>query len=246
MNFNGKTYLITGSSSGIGKQIAQFCNSCGANVLLVGRDREKLESVKACMSDIAHCNTYVCDLTDTVSLSNLTNCINSMYKLDGIIHSAGISITTQFKQVEIRSIEKTFSTNIISFGILLSGLRQSINHNGSIVVISSVMSLAGQKAKLSYCSSKGALDAYIRSAALELSKDKIRINSVLPGVVETPLQAKLFSKLPEESTRNIINSHPLGLGQMDDIVNVVAFLLSDRSKFITGQQIIADGGYLAQ
>ena len=108
------------------------------------------------------------------------------------------------------------------------------------------MGLVCQSAKLSYCASKGAITAFTRSLALEYTSRKIRVNSILPGVVKTPLFETLMDKLPSESLENIYTQHPLGLGEPADIAHLVLFLLSDMSKYINGSLIAVDGGYLAR
>jgi NAD(P)-dependent dehydrogenase (short-subunit alcohol dehydrogenase family) len=150
----------------------------------------------------------------------------------------------QFQEPEI--LFETFSINIISAMKLIALLTERFNYNTSIVFISSVMGLVGQSAKLSYCASKGAITAFTRSLALEYTSRKIRVNSILPGVVKTPLFETLMDKLPSESLENIYTQHPLGLGEPADIAHLVLFLLSDMSKYINGSSIAIDGGYLSK
>ena len=129
---------------------------------------------------------------------------------------------------------------------LIALLTDRFNNGSSIVFISSVMGEVGQSAKLSYCASKGAISSFTRSLALEYNPRKIRVNSILPGVVKTPLFETLMDKLPYESLENIYAQHPLGLGEPADIAHLVLFLLSDMSKYINGSLIAVDGGYLAR
>jgi NAD(P)-dependent dehydrogenase (short-subunit alcohol dehydrogenase family) len=105
------------------------------------------------------------------------------------------------------------------------------------------MGILGQAGKVGYSSTKAALLGLTKSSALELAKRKIRVNALLPGVVKTPMTNNLFSQLDQTQIDNIINMHPLGIGEVDDIVPIVEFLLSNGSRWITGQNIIIDGGY---
>jgi NAD(P)-dependent dehydrogenase (short-subunit alcohol dehydrogenase family) len=122
-----------------------------------------------------------------------------------------------------------------------------LDENGaSFVFISSVMGILGQSGKVAYSSSKGALISGAKAMALELAKKKIRVNCILPGVVETEMSNEMFQKLSEESKKSILEMHPLGLGKPEDIANACAFLLSDASGWITGTNLLVDGGYSAK
>jgi NAD(P)-dependent dehydrogenase (short-subunit alcohol dehydrogenase family) len=117
---------------------------------------------------------------------------------------------------------------------------------GSIIFISSVMGLAGEIGKTIYSMTKGALISAARSMAVELAPRKIRVNCILPGVVETPMTKGAIYSRDEESWNKIKLRHPLGIGRVDDVANACVFLLSDASRWITGSNLIVDGGYLAQ
>lgn len=108
------------------------------------------------------------------------------------------------------------------------------------------MGILGQSGKVGYCASKSAVIGAVKASALELAKRNIRVNAVLPGVVMTPMTEKLFEKIDEASQKRIQDMHPLGFGTVEDVVPTIAFLLSDNSKWITGQNIIIDGGYSIQ
>jgi len=117
---------------------------------------------------------------------------------------------------------------------------------GSIVWLGSVMGSLGQKGKIAYTSSKAAVEGLVKSLALELAGKNIRVNCVAPGIVETPLTSELFSKISEDSIKSIEAMHPLGFGKPEDIANLICFLLSDQSKWITGTTHYIDGGYHIQ
>jgi NAD(P)-dependent dehydrogenase (short-subunit alcohol dehydrogenase family) len=130
--------------------------------------------------------------------------------------------------------------------IRLFSKKKYSNDGASVIFFSSVMGILGQQGKIGYCSSKSAILGLTKSSALELAKRKIRVNAVLPGVVNTPITQKLFSQLEQINIDSIIAMHPLGIGEVEDIVPVVEFLLSDGSRWLTGQNIIIDGGYSIQ
>jgi NAD(P)-dependent dehydrogenase (short-subunit alcohol dehydrogenase family) len=144
--------------------------------------------------------------------------------------------------------ENMFAVNVIA-GFELAkiiSMKKYLNESeASFVFIASVMGLLGQPGKVGYCSSKGALLSGTKAMALELAAKNVRVNCVLPGVVETPMTKKMLEKLPEDAMQSIKNMHPLGLGKPEDIANVATFLLSDASRWITGTSLIVDGGYSA-
>lgn len=119
------------------------------------------------------------------------------------------------------------------------------NEGVSIVFIASIMSVLGQPGKVAYSSSKSALIAMSKSMALELAPRGIRVNCISPAMVKTPLSEKMFLELPESTKVNIERMHPLGIGEPDDIANAVVYLLSNASNWVTGTNLIIDGGYSA-
>ena len=127
-------------------------------------------------------------------------------------------------------------------GFCQKGVRNETDQT-SIVFMSSVASITGQKGMSLYSASRAALDGAVRSLACELAGNNIRVNSVISGAVETPMHAKLTGSLPQESIQDYENKHLLGFGQPNDIANAVLFLLSDASKWITGSSLVVDGGY---
>ena len=145
-------------------------------------------------------------------------------------------------------VERIFRINVFSGIELLKffSKKKYANDGASIILLSSVMGELGQPGKVGYCGTKSAVLGVMKAAALELAKRKIRVNSVSPGVVMTPMTEKLFTQLEEENIKNIEKMHPLGFGEPDDIASIIEFLLSDKSKWITGQNFKIDGGYSSQ
>ena len=158
-------------------------------------------------------------------------------------------MTLPLRSMQPSYYEKMFSVNVIA-GFELAKIiskKKYFDENGaSFVFISSVLGILGRPGVIGYCSSKGALISGIKAISLELSSKKIRVNCILPGVVETEMSSKMFQGLSEESKKEIINMHPLGLGKPEDIANACAFLLSDAARWITGTNFIVDGGYSAK
>jgi NAD(P)-dependent dehydrogenase (short-subunit alcohol dehydrogenase family) len=121
----------------------------------------------------------------------------------------------------------------------------NISNDASIVFVSSIVGLFGQPGKSAYSASKGALIAASKCLALELASRKIRVNTVLPALVETDMSNKILEGMNEESKNNILKMHPLGFGKPEDVANAIAFLLSSASSWITGVEFVIDGGYSA-
>lgn len=233
-----KNIIVTGATSGIGKALSKNLLSENYNVYGIGRDESKIK-------DLQHQNFHFfkMDLSDLGDYHQFFE--NFSIKFDGLAHCAGIEETIPLSLYTPSELKKIFDINVFSGVELLRffSKKKYANDGSSIVLLSSVMGELGQPGKVGYCATKAAVLGVVKSAALELAKRKIRVNAVSPGMVMTPLAEKLFNQLDEENVEKIKNMHPLGLGNTEDVVPLIAFLLSDKSKWITGQNLIVDGGY---
>ena len=248
-NLDNKNIMITGASSGIGRQCAITFSQLGANMILVARNKERLEQTFDKLKKGNHI-FFVQDITEYDKLEEIVNIsVGKIGKISGFVHSAGVDKLLPFKLIQSAIYEEMFATNTISgFEIArIISKKKYINSEGaSFVFISSIMGILGQIGKIAYCSSKGAVVSGVKAMALELALKKIRVNSILPAVVETEMSKQVLGNLSEESREEILNMHPLGLGKPDDIAYACAFLLSDTSRWITGTNLIVDGGYSAK
>ena len=247
-NLNSKTILITGASSGIGRQTAIDCSYRGACLVLLGRRKEELENTIKLLKKGEH-SYYVCDITQYDTLEPIiSKVVDVSGKISGFVHSAGIELTLPLSNSKAELYDKIFSVNVISaFEItkIISKKKYFAAEGASIVFISSIMGLVGQPGKTAYCSSKGALMSGCKALALELASKKIRVNCILPAIVQTEMTNKLMNSLSEESVNSIIEMHPLGLGNTKDIALACIYLLSGASRWVTGSNLIIDGGYSA-
>jgi NAD(P)-dependent dehydrogenase (short-subunit alcohol dehydrogenase family) len=248
-NLNGKNILLTGASSGLGRAIAIECSSAGANIALVGRNIEGLELTKSQLSSGNHFS-YVCDLSDGSKYEKIFKCIkNDLGLLSGFVHSAGIEVTLPLKASTYKTYSKIMDINTIAaFEISRFLLKKKYRADQvSIVYLSSIMSVVGSSTQVAYAATKGALVAGARSAAIEYAASGARFNCISPGFVEgTPMSDELFEKLPIELQEKLISNYPLGLGTPKDIANACRFLLSNSSRWITGINMVIDGGYSAK
>ena len=247
-SLQGQNIIITGASSGIGRQCALTCRSQGANVFLLSRNAERLIDLKNEIGSTG-CECYAIDLKRFGEYEGVIQDIVSRHgKITGFIHSAGIDVTIPVNSLKSDTIKEVFDINVFAFFELARVLSKN-KYSGeyaSYIAISSVMSFLAQKGKLAYCASKAALTNGVKVLALELANKNIRVNAVSPAIVKTTMLEELLSKIPPESIREIERLHPLGFGSSDDVANACVFLLSNGSRWVTGSNLIVDGGYSAQ
>lgn len=237
-NLQNKNIFITGASSGIGKDLSIKLDQLGCNVFITGRNEERLNETKNILFDQSKRvpNSYVCDLTQINEIEILSNTIPI---LDGVVFCAGIVEYTPVKFLNEEKINKIFSINFTSQVILTQQLlkNKKIKSGSSIVYISSISSKIGVPGTSIYSASKSAINAFMKVTASELSNKKIRVNSICPGSIKTPMVEKAF-----ELNSNLSGDYPLGLGETSDVLGACIFLLSDAGRWITGTEIILDGG----
>jgi NAD(P)-dependent dehydrogenase (short-subunit alcohol dehydrogenase family) len=243
-----KTIIITGASSGIGKEIAIHLSELGANCVLVGRNIDRLEKVKKlCVSPTLIIST---DLQNFKGYEEIVQLAVKEYGLVyGFVHSAGIEQTILLQQINLDGLVEIFNINVFSAieFVKIISKKKYRDEKQSIILLSSVMGVVGNKGLVSYSATKGAIISMVKSMALELASKNIRVNSISPGhISDSEMSKKKEEYLSEESVNIIEKNHPLGMGKCIDIAKTTAFLLSDNSSWITGQNIIIDGGYSIQ
>ena len=243
-----KNIIITGASSSIGQQTAILCSQMGARVALIGRNEERLNETLSQMEGEDHL-TLSFDLTSTEGIKGLvTDIVSKLGPIDGLVCCAGISGILPLKLMTVGQQEQYFRTNVyaaIELTRQVLGIKNIRKEGASVIFFSSVMGVVGENAKSLYSMTKGALIAASRSLAVEYAKKKIRVNYISPGVVITPINAYQPYIADPEKRAELESKHPLGLGQTSDIANACVFLLSDASRWMTGQNLVIDGGYSA-
>lgn len=244
-SLHGKRILITGASSGIGRQCAIQCSLMGAKVILIGRNNDRLEETLHLLSGKGH-GSLIMDLND-INSSFVKDLVSEYGIFDGFIHSAGIEKTLPVKNLKTSDYEEVMKINAFSAFEIIKQLssKKHLNDGGSIILISSITSLIARGGVCAYSASKGAINSAVRVIAIELSKRKIRVNSISPGTILTSMMRNYLNNLSEEEQKKRIAGFPLGLGNPEDIANGCVFLLSDASRWVTGTNLVIDGGYTA-
>ncbi|MEK4513070.1 SDR family oxidoreductase [Paenibacillus anaericanus] len=251
-SLSDKTILLTGASSGIGKQIAETLSKQGARLILVGRHQDTLDETKGYLNvnlnqnhivenfDLEHVDEIPGWMKEIVSKHNVN--------IDGIVHSAGIQTTSPIRTMKISEIEKMMSLNLYSGLALLKGLsNKKVNSSGgSFVFISSIMGVVGQPGIVGYSASKGAINSAVKSSALELARHGIRVNSICPGFIPTKMMDQWSKLVTLEKRKETENQYPLGFGTPTDVAYAAVYLLSEAARWVTGTSMVIDGGYSCQ
>lgn len=236
-----KTILITGAASGIGRATAIQCAEMGAKVIMVDLNEEGL---KESQNIIGKADTEYCAL-DLTDLDKLEEMVSSLPKLDGVASNAGIVLSLLAKFSEAKDMERIFKINTFSHINLIQQLisQKKLNKGASIVFTSSMSGVyCGLAGGSLYGATKSAILGYTKALAIELAPRGIRVNTVHPGMIETPLTngTALSKELLEEDAKN----YPLGrYGKPEEIAYSIVYLLSDATVWMTGSQLLIDGGY---
>lgn len=240
-SLSNKTVLITGASSGIGRQTAIECSRLGAKVIVTARNEERLKETISLLDGEGH-EMLIADLSDYDQVEQL---VNSIPTIDGFSCNAGIANTNLIGFYKVKEIEDVFRVNTFSMMMLMKFLvkKKKLGKGASVVFTSSVGNVfCASVANGIYGASKCAIDGFMRTAALELAPKGIRCNSVCPSVVESDASG-FSSVLSTEQYEAEKKRYPLGrFCRQSEVALSIAFLLSDAASFITGTALKIDGG----
>lgn len=242
MSFNpfslaGKRVLVTGASSGIGRQIAISFSKMGADIVATGRNVERLNETMAALAPGKH-EAIPADIVDDAQRVALAD---QAGPLNGLVHCAGTSVLAPIRLASQKHLRDLYILNYESPMLLTQRLlyRKAIQNSGSILFVASIAAHIGVPGVGAYSGTKAAILATVRCLAMELIKQKIRVNCLSPSLVESPLLELMSKNVSlEEKSRD----HPLGLGTPEDVANAAIYFVSDASRWVTGTTLVMDGG----
>ena len=226
MRFSGKHVVVTGAASGLGLAIAKAAEAEGATVTAIDRVASPFE------------NSRICDIADEDQVSRA---LSGLSRIDAVVNSAGIARRAKVDETQMADFDAVMAVNVRgAFLISKHALPHLRSYGGAILHLSSGVATTGTRNRAAYTASKGAILSLTRNMALDYAADRIRVNCLCPGFVNTPLLASM----PSERRARLAAMHPLGrMGEVSDIAPMALFLISDQASWITGQAIAVDGGY---
>jgi len=248
-NLKNKVALVSGAGKGIGKACALALAEAGTNLIIISRTKKDLEQVaKEAKKFKSKCKIYVCDITN---YNDLKTIINKQPKIDILVNNAGTNIPEHFTKVKTKNMEHLVKINTIaafnlaqlcSLKMIKSKNRKKIG--GAIINMSSQMGHVGGRIRSVYNMNKFGMEGLTKGMAIDLAKYNIRVNSVAPTFVVTPMTKKFLKN--KKFKRDTLNSIPLGrFAEMSEIASAVVFLASDAASMITGTSLLVDGGWTA-
>lgn len=240
-DLSGKTILVTGASSGLGRQTAITASEYGARVVLTGRNAQRLKETLGLLKGDGH-QMETADLTELADIDRL---VASVPVLNGVVQSTGISDLSPARFITSETIAKTFSISFNASVLLTAGLlgkKKLAKSNCSLVFISSISTRYPFVGGAMYISAKAALEAYARVLALELAPKGIRVNCVAPAFVRTPMLDETAANYSQEAVNMIEARQILGLGDPVDVANSIIYYLSDASKWVSATSLVLGGG----
>lgn len=243
-SLEGKTILVTGASSGIGRGIAVECSKMGAKVVVTGRNVERLNDTRSQLEGEGHLS-IASDLSQQEGIDSL---VEQCPEINGVVHSAGIPKICGVKNIKRNLLEDIVNVNEIAPILLTAALlkKKKLQKRSSVVFIASMSGVfIANTGEAPYDATKGALAGFTKSAALELAAQGTRVNTICPGLVPTSilnLSNEMFSE--EQLKETMYGRYPLKrVGTPEDIANGAIYLLSDASSWVTGINLLIDGGY---
>ncbi|MEM4090030.1 MAG: SDR family NAD(P)-dependent oxidoreductase [Thermoplasmatales archaeon] len=249
MRLTGKKAVVTGSSRGIGFEIAKAFLEEGAIVAGCGTSEDSISKAREIFKTIGKSEMFVCNVSDPKSVKEFIKKTLAFFgekKIDILVNNAGIAITKEFVDLDLDLWEKTIGINLTGiFNVSKEIVPIMIsNKNGVIINIASTNGLRGEEGLLHYNVSKGGVILFSKSLALELAKYNIRVVSVCPGLIATDI---LQSAYTEKALKEYLTKIPLGrFGTPRDVANACVFLASEEASFVTGSELVVDGGQIAR
>ena len=243
-DFSNENFVVTGASSGMGRQVVVELVAAGANVLAIARNEARLQELQYQYPN--NISVVALDVCDSEKMENaIKNFVGKNGKLHGGVHAAGINNFIPLKTYDGVLANKIMDTSFwagVEFTRIVTKAKYA-NKGISVVLFSSVCAQSDEKGMFAYASAKAAVNACVKSIAKEINTKGHRINSIMPGWVENSTMTTSVDGMIDQNS--LIEKHLLGLAKPDNVTGMVLFLLSDRGSWITGSNIAVDGGYLA-
>ncbi len=249
-NLKNKTAVVTGAGKGLGRACAIALAEAGANLIIISRTKKDLNEVSKVIKKFkSKCKSYVCDLTNYYRIKNI---INEQKKIDILINNAGNNIPDHFTKVKTKDMEYVVKINTIAtFNLAqLCALKMIETKNrkkigGSIINMSSQMGHVGGPIRSVYNMTKFGLEGLTKGMSIDLAKYNIRVNTVCPTFVVTPMTRKFFKS--KKFKKEVLGNIPLGrFAELSDVATATVFLASDAASMITGTSLLVDGGWTAK
>ena len=247
MSLTGRTILVTGATSGIGRATAIYLSKLGARVVASGRNQTRLDETLVALEGEGHIGRLF-DLADLDAIVPWLKALCAeIGPLNGIAHCAGVQATRPIQAVKPDFVMDVLTQNLGAALMLAQGFRLKAcrGNPASLVYCSSSAALKTAPGNVVYAASKGGIVSAVKGLGVELVRDGVRVNAVAPAMVDTPMSDQFRTILSEENFQRVVDMHPLGLGRPDDVAAAIAFLLADTSRWITGSILSVDGGFLA-
>ena len=243
-DLSGKRVLVTGASTGIGRAAAILISKLGGTVIAVGRQEETLQKTLDSLSGQGH-SLSIFDLAQSDDIPNWMREIAGDQRLDGLVHMAGVLEAKPLRVSDADFVNEMLALNVGSAMQLARGFRHKKVRasKSSIVFASSITGMIGESGISAYSATKGAIIAMSRSLASELAAEGVRVNCISPSIVKTEMGKKVLSNMTPDQLAAIEKQHLLGFGEPEDIASLIAFLISDSSRWMTGSNVVIDGGY---
>lgn len=240
-----RTVLVTGASSGLGRDACRLLVELGARVVLVARNEERLRETAATLP-AERCWIRPFDVTRHAETADWMTAIAADYgPLFGLVHLAGVSQTEAVRFLDFERLEAVIDINLKSAFSLAKAFRQKpvrAHPEARLILTASVSALRGYPGMAAYSASKGGIVALTRQMAVELARENIRVNALAPGLVRTEMTAADRDQLPPAGWEALEQAHLLGVGRPRDVSMPIAFLLSEAARWMTGQTLVVDGG----